>query len=401
MFRLVVFCGLFLLLGILGWQGCSDAHIKGSPDGEASTTQDASSTSETFNVSEIPEDSGSSDIQAQESSGLEFLEKQPEKVVEAPVEKKPPYQNKELRVREIPLTGPISSANSEISSMAWYKDHLILLPQYPHLGLGGGKGRLYAIPKQTILDYLDGKSIVPIRPKEISFETQGLRVSGYEGFEAITFLGDNVYLTIESRPSRMLGLLVSGKIQSDLSRIQLNVQNVTQLASQTGISNFTDETILFYNNQIFTVHEGNGKWDNRSPIARVFDLSLRALKPISFPTVEYRVTDATSVDSKGIFWVINYDYPGTRLRRGPDTISQKYPKGPTHQRNRHVERLLEMRITPDKGIVLTETPPIQLELINNVPRNWEGLVRLPGRGFLLATDKFPKTTLAFVPGHGQ
>ena len=47
------------------------------------------------------------------------------------------------------------------------------------------------------------------------------------------------------------------------------------------------------------------------------------------------------------------------------------------------------------GIVLTETPPIQLEL-GPESRNWEGLVRLEDRGFLLMTDKFPGTILGFV-----
>jgi hypothetical protein len=30
-------------------------------------------------------------------------------------------------------------------------------------------------------------------------------------------------------------------------------------------------------------------------------------------------------------------------------------------------------------------------------RNWEGLVRLDDRGFLLVTDLFPGTILGFVP----
>lgn len=45
---------------------------------------------------------------------------------------------------------------------------------------------------------------------------------------------------------------------------------------------------------------------------------------------------------------------------------------------------------------VTNTPPIQLQLIDGVSRNWEGLVRLDERGFLLITDEFPETILAFV-----
>jgi len=39
-------------------------------------------------------------------------------------------------------------------------------------------------------------------------------------------------------------------------------------------------------------------------------------------------------------------------------------------------------------------------LPGNDARNWEGIVRLDNRGFLLATDKFPTTILGFVPTGG-
>ena len=48
------------------------------------------------------------------------------------------------------------------------------------------------------------------------------------------------------------------------------------------------------------------------------------------------------------------------------------------------------------GIQRTDKSPIQLEL-GLLPRNWEGIVRLDNRGFLLVTDQYPVTILAFVP----
>jgi hypothetical protein len=73
----------------------------------------------------------------------------------------------------------------------------------------------------------------------------------------------------------------------------------------------------------------------------------------------------------------------------------RYGTGPTHAQKPQVERLIELQVK-DAGIVLTDRPPIQLQLSSDVPRNWEGLVRLDDRGFLLATDKFPGTLLGFV-----
>jgi len=47
--------------------------------------------------------------------------------------------------------------------------------------------------------------------------------------------------------------------------------------------------------------------------------------------------------------------------------------------------------------MLTDSAPIQLTLLSDgTARNWEGVAKLDDRGFLLATDKFPDTILAFV-----
>jgi hypothetical protein len=64
-----------------------------------------------------------------------------------------------------------------------------------------------------------------------------------------------------------------------------------------------------------------------------------------------------------------------------------------------IERLLELQFTTT-GVVRTDTPAVQLQLLENrVARNWEGIVRLQTEdldGFLLVTDTFPETIFAFV-----
>jgi hypothetical protein len=62
-----------------------------------------------------------------------------------------------------------------------------------------------------------------------------------------------------------------------------------------------------------------------------------------------------------------------------------------------VERLVELQFDASTGVSLTGLPPIQLQLEPMETRNWEGLVLLDDRGFLIATDKYPGTLLAFVP----
>jgi hypothetical protein len=68
--------------------------------------------------------------------------------------------------------------------------------------------------------------------------------------------------------------------------------------------------------------------------------------------------------------------------------------GITHQEAEPVERLLKFRIDNDK-IELVERPAIYLELLEGDSRNWEGIVAY-GDGFLLVTDRFPTTILAYI-----
>jgi len=146
------------------------------------------------------------------------------------------------------------------------------------------------------------------------------------------------------------------------------------------------------------------------PIAHVYGLDLSEQGVVRFPNIEYRITDATELDEAGYFWAINYFYPGDEEKYQPfrpEPLALTFGAGPSHAKLDTVERLVEFQLTED-GIKLTGKPPIQLSLIgaslvllgesiaDQISRNWEGIVRLDDRGFLLATDKFPNTLLGFV-----
>jgi hypothetical protein len=161
----------------------------------------------------------------------------------------------------------------------------------------------------------------------------------------------------------------------------------------------SDESLVVYGGRLLTLYEANGANVNPAPVAHLFHAApLEPAGTLPFPNVEYRVTDATAPDDEGRFWAINYLWPGDveKLRPAPDPIAAEHGTGATHREETTVERLVEFRITPE-GIVRTETPPIWLQLETKVSRNWEGVVRLDDRGFLLVTDTFPETLLAFVP----
>lgn len=295
---------------------------------------------------------------------------------------------------EIPLSGSITKKKAELSGMAWIGDTLVLLPQYPE-EFGPNEGALFAIPKQAILDYLDGKSREPIAPNKILLSAPGLKnsIRDYEGFESIVFLNQRVYLTIESgKNNNMMGYLVSGTISSDLTEITLDTSNVVEIEPAIQMDNRTDEALIVTQNKIYTFFEINGAGLNPQPAAHVFSLDLTSQGIISFPNLEYRVTDA-ALGPNGEIWIINSVSPNdTELFTKSDPLIENYNNGTMDIQ--HVERLVKLNFSTS-GITLANKPLIQISLGKD-SRNWEGLVLLDDRGFLLVTDKRPDTILGFI-----
>ncbi|NOZ50550.1 MAG: hypothetical protein GXP37_10955 [Chloroflexi bacterium] len=302
-------------------------------------------------------------------------------------------------VTVIPLTGPLSKRRAEISSLAWYGDMLILMPQYPNFSTLGGDSFLYALPKADLLAFVQGQRQQPLTPQPIPLQAPGLvrQIPGYEGFEALAFNGNTVFMTIEARGSNgMVGYLLAGEVAPNLSGITLDTGHIESIASQSGLPNKAEEALFIAGEHVITLHEVNGAAVNPAPVAHVFTFDLAPLRTIPFPNIEFRITDATALDAEGRFWVINYFFPGDKeLRSDLDPIAQRYGPGPTHARIDGVERLLAVQYRED-GVTLVDAPPLQLQLLPEDLRNWEGLVRLDDQGFLLVTDKYPQTILGFV-----
>ena len=91
-----------------------------------------------------------------------------------------------------------------MSGLTWYKDELILLPQY----IDYDDPAFYSISKSHLNDWLNEKSPGPIVPQKIKLKLPDYRksIEGYQGFEAICFDGKNVYLLIESKDNDIINL---------------------------------------------------------------------------------------------------------------------------------------------------------------------------------------------------
>lgn len=303
----------------------------------------------------------------------------------------------EQSILDIPLNGPITKKKAELSGLTWIADTLILLPQYPER-FGPNAGVLFAIPKQSILDFLDGKSKEPISPYTIKLTAPGLKesIQDYEGFESIGVWNQTIYLTIESgKNNNMMGYLVSGTISDDLKEIVLDTSHVVEIQPAIQLDNRTDEALVITNNRIITFFEVNGASLNPQPMAHVFNFDLIPEGTISFPNLEYRVTDAT-LGPNGEVWVINSVSPNdAELFTKSDPLLKQYNDEIMPADVQRVERLVKLNISTT-DITLTDNSPIEIRL-GKTSRNWEGLVLLDNRGFLLVTDKHPDTMLGFLP----
>jgi hypothetical protein len=305
----------------------------------------------------------------------------------------------EIKINEIELAGPITDRNSELSGMTWYEGWLILMPQYPNYPDYEGAGRLFKIHYNKLLEYIVGDVPLPITPEEISINVDWFQknIPGFEGFEAIAFQENKVFLTIESEPEKIIGYVISGIIDDEISEIILDTLKVVDIAPQADVPNASEESIFLYENKVFTIYEANGVNINPQPVVHVFDLELNPLGTINFPNIEYRITDVTAVNSENEFWAINYFWPGERefYRPGADKLSEMYGTGETHAKTDVVERLVKYNIIA--GIIsISQQAPIQLRL-DTEARNLEGLVKLDDKGFLICTDKYPRTILGFIP----
>jgi len=308
----------------------------------------------------------------------------------------------EYDLMEIPLPSELASANMEYSGLSWYGKYLILLPQYPNRISHDDEGFLYAINKDNLMAFLDNPT-TEVLVDPIPFDDAGLstQLVGFEGFEAIVFIEDSVYLTIETRGGNpMKAFIVKGVVASDensITAIRLDPSSLVELTVQNNNSNASYEALTSDGKFIYAFFEQNGEAQNNHPYAIRLDSDLKNKEEIPVEFINYRVTDATLMDEDGSFWMINYFFPGdTHLAVSEDPISIKFGLTESHRENDPVERLVKFNIIQE-DIVLADDPPLYLQLLeNDEARNWEGLAAWDQTGFLLITDKFPDSILGYL-----
>lgn len=300
---------------------------------------------------------------------------------------------REIEFQEIPLSGLITDKKQEISGLEWYKDNLVLLPENLN-------GYLYMIPKESINNQLKTSKPVPIEPRKILFNTADYKkiIPGFEGFEAIAFKNEFVAITIEAKEDELMrGFYAWGTINPESFEIIIPEDNLIELPVPVQVKNFTFESLLIYDDKVIVFFEANGINIRKEVWQYSVSIADQKIDKIHQPSIEYRINDVTKLDKFNKFWAINYLWSGDRklLKPENDLVFENHHKGLTHSKIDGVERLIQFQI--DNGeIKMTNRAPIQLVLNEKESRNWEGIVRMDKRGFLIATDKYPRMILAFV-----
>ena len=154
------------------------------------------------------------------------------------------------------------------------------------------------------------------------------------------------------------------------------------------------ESIIIHENDAILLYEANGENLQKNVKHSKISLDDYSLSKIDGFNVEYRITDATTLDSNNKFWCINYFWPGEKekLKPGKDIYLEDHSN---NNNLKSIERIIELEIK--NGVIsMTKTKPIQLFSENNASRNWEGIVRYGKNSFLVVTDKYPKMILGLV-----
>lgn len=305
-------------------------------------------------------------------------------------------------IREIEVLAPFDRPNAEFSGLTWYDGWLVFLPQYPgQYAQEGSDGSLFYLTKDEVITYLAENDSIPLTPKIIALDADDLssKFAGYEGFEAITFLGKKVFLTIEGKQKTgMMGYIVTGEINIENDPvITLDLDYVVEIAPQANLSNMSDEALLVYDDHIYTFYEANGQSVNENPVSHTYSLSLESYDAVELVNIPFRLTDVTHADEDGKFWAMNYFYPGDRKLEG-DFGYDLFSNLPADEQVPDiVERIISLKFDSDGSIEAGKDEPICLELQEDrEARNWEGIVILDGFGFLMVTDQYPETIVGFV-----
>ncbi len=297
----------------------------------------------------------------------------------------------------LPLPSAINTINQEFSGMAWHNNRLYLLPQYGDHKETKLKGSfyIYSIRADSISRVIDGKDTSLTAFTTISVENLNLLPDSvqlfYQGFEAITIVNNQIFLSIETNDTSKYCFLLKGVLNTAKNKITIDPMHLITLEKYPRIKNagFESLTWLPIEEKLMAVYEFNALAGGGR--GYFIDSSFaHAPQKISTPYTPFRITDIAAKGSRlyaiNFYW--NGDYDSYLKGQVSATAIKKLApdlKVPLNRDSYYLQKQTTFyaRIFSMRGYRSKKWK--QLRAFDGVQSNWEGLV-LFRKGALVITD---------------
>ncbi|MEJ5962573.1 hypothetical protein [Pedobacter immunditicola] len=306
----------------------------------------------------------------------------------------------------IPLPIKINSVNEEFSGLAWSGNRLYLLPQYGNHKetLLNGEFSIYSLLADSISRVIDGKDTAltqfkVLRIKNLEKLPDSVK-SHYQGFEAITFYKNEVFLAIETDDKYDYCFVIKGVLNEQQSQILIDPSRTIALKRYPYIFNagFESLTYLPDKQKLMALFEFNGM--HTGGIGFLFDTDFKSKpKEIAVPYLPFRITDIEAT-KRGRIYGINYYWEGdyhvylnNNISRNQESAVKKWaPAFGDSLKTKSYARIVTKKRWRSKSWD-------QVTSFEANKTNWEGLA-LFRNGALVITDanrsKKLKTVFAFI-----
>jgi hypothetical protein len=311
----------------------------------------------------------------------------------------PTKMHGQTRYTTILLPKVISSVNEEFSGMATWNNRVYLEPQYgDHKETKlDGDFNIYSIGTDSIGRVIDNKDKALTAYRTIKVLNLNLLPDSvkkyYEGFEAITIVNNQVYLSIETTDTYAWCFLLKGVLDTINNKIIVDPRHFISLKRQLYISNagFESVTYLPKENKLLAFYEFNASPDGG--IGYLIDTAFKKpVEKVKVPFLYFRITDMTATKNDRLyginyFWNGDYDhYLNNKIVTAPeDRIKQTIPDlrdslkaNPGYLKQKTFARIVTLENYKDKQWQ-------QVVSFDGYKNNWEGLA-LFRKGALIITD---------------
>ena len=306
----------------------------------------------------------------------------------------------------IPLPIKINSVNEEFSGLAWSGNRLYLLPQYGNHKetLLNGEFSLYSLLADSISRVIDGKDTALTQFKVLSIKNLDKLPDSvklhYQGFEAITFHKNEVFLAIETDDKYDYCFIIKGVLDEQQSQILIDPTLTIALKRYPYIFNagFESLTYLPDKHKLMALYEFNAM--HNGGIGFLIDTDFKSKpKAISVPYLPFRITDIQATE-RGRIYGINYHWEGdynVYLNNNFSRNQERAVKKWAPELGDSLKTKSYARIVTKKRWKSRSWDHVTAFEVNKT--NWEGLA-LFRNGALVITDanrsKKLKTTFAFI-----